>query len=200
MARGMCGGSRIVLAFVLGAALALLAPVASRAADNQGTGDVGGDAGALSASNVFVLNSSQLSLVKRAFLADTGAALASGSTVPAGTLVKFLIYVNNNTAFAVGDVSVRDVLAADFAYQAGTIKVDNSVANCAAVACTAVEEAAIFAAADAAAAGTDAVDADVASYTGATTTIDAGDQNVANGQLDIAANRVWAMVFTVRMQ
>ena len=68
------------------------------------------------------------------------------------------------------------------AHQEGTIKVDNSVANCAATACTGAEEAAIFASVDAQAAGTDAVDGDAVSYTGGTFTIDAGDQNAANAQ------------------
>ena len=38
------------------------------------------------------------------------------------------------------------------------------------------------------------------SYNGGTTTIDAGDQNAANAQLDIAANKVWALLFTVKIQ
>ena len=30
--------------------------------------------------------------------------------------------------------------------------------------------------------------------------VDAGNQSVANAQLNIAANHIWAMLFTVRMQ
>jgi hypothetical protein len=191
---------RIVLAVCLGAAGLLLAPTAARAANNQGTGDVAGDAAALTSSNNFVLTSQQLSLVKKAFLASSGAAITTGATLPTGTLVKFMIYVNNNTALAVSDVSAQDVLAATFAYQTGTIKVDNSVVNCALAACTALEEAAIFAAVDATAAQTDAVDAGVASYNAGATRIDAGNQTVANGQLNITASHVWAMSFTVKMQ
>ena len=52
---------------------------------------------------------------------------------------------------------------------------------------------------DGQAAGTDAVDGDTVSYTAATTTIDAGNQNQANAQLDIAATRVLAVLFTVKM-
>ena len=45
------------------------------------------------------------------------------------------------------------------------------------------------------------IDADEGSYDGGTRTIDVGDQNNANNsQLDLAADRVWALVFTVRMQ
>jgi len=186
--------------FLMLAALGLLlaAPVV-QAASNQGTGDIAGIDADLADSNVFNLNSTTLALVKRAFT-TTGTPIADGASLPRGTLVKFMIYVNNNTTFPVTDMSVRDVLDPLFAYQAGTIKVDNAVAACAAAACTGAEEAAIFASADAQAARTDAVDADVASYSAATTTIDAGNQNVANGQLDVAASTVWAVVVTVRMQ
>jgi hypothetical protein len=41
------------------------------------------------------------------------------------------------------------------------------------------------------------VDGDVASFTGST--IDAGNQNAANAQLDIAADRVWAILFSAKM-
>ena len=43
----------------------------------------------------------------------------------------------------------------------------------------------------------DAVDSDIASYSGAS--IDAGDGNVANLQLVINANRVWAIMFSVKI-
>jgi hypothetical protein len=43
------------------------------------------------------------------------------------------------------------------------------------------------------------VDGDVASYTGAGTTIDAGDGNVANAQLNINSDSVWAILFSVKM-
>ena len=178
---------------------ALLVSGAAWSAPNQGTGDVAGDAAALVDSNVFNLLStgSALTLVKRAFLAD-GTPITTGSTLPTGTLVKFMIYVNNTSSIQVNDVSMQDVLDPLFLYQGGTIKVDNSVANCAAVACTPAEEAAVFAAADASGALTDGVDADVASFAGVT--VDAGNQNAANGQMNAAANGVLALVFTVQMQ
>ena len=178
---------------------ALLASGAAFAAPNQGTGDVAGDPAALVDSNVFNLLStgSALTLVKRAFLAD-GTPIAPGSTLPTGTLVKFMIYVNNLSSIQISDVSIQDVLDPLFLYQAGTIKVDSSVANCAAAACTPAEEATVFAAADASGALSDGVDADVASFAGVT--VDAGNQSVANGQMDAPANRVLALVFTVQMQ
>ena len=48
------------------------------------------------------------------------------STVPRGTVVKFLLYVNNDAPSASDDLSIQDVLDPTFVYQAGTIKVDNS--------------------------------------------------------------------------
>ncbi|MBT8136317.1 MAG: hypothetical protein KJO54_04795 [Gammaproteobacteria bacterium] len=178
---------------------ALFVSGAALAAPNQGTGDVAGDGAALVDSNVFNLLSTgaALTLVKRAFLAD-GTPITTGSTLPTGTVVKFMIYVNNTSSIQISDVSMRDVLDPLFLYQAGTIKVDNSVAKCAAVACTPAEEATIFAAADGSAALSDAVDADVASIAGVT--VDAGNQNVANAQMNAAADSVLALVFSVRMQ
>jgi uncharacterized repeat protein (TIGR01451 family) len=114
-------------------------------------------------------------------------------------MVDFMIYVNNSASVAVTDTSIQDVLDPLFVYQAGTIRVDNAVANCAAVACTPAEEAAIYASAILVGASTDAVDApDVASFAGVT--VDVGDENAANGQQDAAANRVLAVVFTVQVQ
>ena len=183
-----------------GLLLGLALSLAAQAADNTGTGDVAGDSASLADSNTFSLNSTGagLALVKTAFLAD-GTPLTSGSTLPTGTLVKFMIYVNNQSSIAINDVSIQDVLDPLFLYQAGTIKVDNSVANCAAAACTPAEQAAIFAAADASAALTDGVDGDGASFT-AGTTVDVGNENQANAQVDVAANTVLALVFTVQMQ
>ena len=178
----------------------ILSPVA-QAADNTGTGDVSGDAAALVDSNVFQLftTGAALTLVKTAFLNSTGVQLTSGDTLPAGTMVDFMIYVNNTASVAVTDTSIQDVLDPLFVYQAGSIRVDNSVGDCAAVACTPAEEAAIYASAIAVAASTDAVDApDVASFAGVT--VDVGDENVLNGQQDAAANSVLAVVFTVQVQ
>jgi hypothetical protein len=138
------------------------------------------------------------SIVKRAFLAN-GTPLASGAVTPRGTTVKFLLYINNPGG-AVADVRVQDVLDAAFEYQAGSIQVDNSVAACAALDCTAPEEAAILAAVSASTPLTDAVDGDVASYTSATRTVDAGSGSAANAQLNIAAGKVWAMLVKVKVR
>ncbi len=176
----------------------MLISVSAFAADNTGTGDIGGVAADLTDSNIFTLNSTTLAIAKRAFLAD-GTALTSGATLPRGAVVKFMLYVNNNTAIAVNDISMQDVLDATFAYQTGTIKIDNTVANCAAATCTGPEETAIYTAVNAASALTDAAGDDVASY--AAGTINLGNSVVgANTQLDATANSVYAVLFTVTMQ
>ena len=171
----------------------------AQAADNQGIGDVAGVGADLTDSNVFVLSStgSGLVLVKTAFLTSGGAQLTSSDTVPAGTSVDFMIYINNESSVAIIDVSIQDVLDAAFTYQAGTIKIDNSVADCAAT-CDATEEQAVYAAAILTAALSDGVDGDTARYDIPTLTVDAGDENVVgNGTLNVAANTVLALVFTV---
>ena len=168
---------------------------------NTGTGDVNGDTNALADSVAFELSSTGagLQLVKTAFMTSDGSPIGTGSTVPQGTNVDFMIYVNNLGSVAINDVSIQDVLDPLFLYTAGTIRVDNSVANCALAACDTTEEAAIYAAASGVAANTDAVDlADTSSFAGVT--MDAGDQAVANGTLNVAANSVLAVVFTVQVQ
>ena len=148
------------------------------------------DIGAYEASFLFPL-------VKPAFETD-GTPIPTDSIIPSPVAFKYLLYINNKDV-ATSDVSVRDVLDPAFQYQAGTIQVDNSVAECALTVCTAAEEGTIFTAVDGAAFLSDAVDGDVASYTGASSSVDAGNSNVANLQLDINANAVWAILFSVKM-
>jgi hypothetical protein len=131
-----------------------------------------------------------LALVKQALLAADGSLITNSSTLPRGTVFRFLIYTEN-TGSDRSDVSIQDVLEPSFAYSTGSIKVDNSVAVGSSVA-------AIYSAVNATAPLTDVIDADVASITG--NTINVGNSVAANGQLDIAANRVWALLFTIRMQ
>jgi len=131
-----------------------------------------------------------LYLFKQAILASDGSLITTSSTLPRGTVFRFLIYTEN-TGLARTDVSIRDVLDPAFAYSAGSLKVDNSVAVGASVQ-------AIYTAVNGTVPLTDVLDADVASVVGST--IDVGDRYVGNGPLDIAANRIWALLFTVRMQ
>jgi len=132
-----------------------------------------------------------IKLLKRAFWTD-------GIPIPTGVELKYLLYVNNPGA-ALSDVTVRDVLDPAFLYQAGTIQVDNSVAECVLAVCTTAEELAIFTAVDGAPFLSDAVDGDAASYTGASLSVDAGNGNVGNLQLDINADAVWAILFSVKI-
>ncbi|MCP3978912.1 MAG: hypothetical protein GY716_06215 [bacterium] len=182
-------------------ALCLTGTVAD-AATNQATGDVGGVPAALTDSNVFTLNSTgnQLAVVKRAFLSD-GTAVPTSSTVPSGTLLKFLIYVSNDSTVQINDISIQDVLDPVFVYQSNSIKIDNTVAACAPAGCTALEEDAIFAAIDDNTALTDAIStADAAGLTsGPPDRIDAGNEAVANLQLNAAGSSVLAVLFTVQM-
>ena len=143
--------------------------------------------------NLFV---QPLSIVKRAFDLS-GAPIATGTVIPKGAVVRWLLYVNNPGP-VVSDASLRDVLDPAFAYVPGTIRTINTPAACATSTCSGAEEAAIFAAAGTGTLVTDATDGDAVSRTGAT--IDAGNQNVGNGQLDLAAGKVFAVVFTVRMR
>ena len=131
-----------------------------------------------------------LTLVKQAFLASDGSLLSNSTTLPRGTALRFLIYIDN-TGPGHTDVSVQDVLDPAFAYSTGSLKVDNSLSSGA-------SPGDIYSAVSAATPLTDVIDADVASVTGAT--INVGDRFAANGQLDIDGNRVWALLFTVRMQ
>ena len=188
-----------IAALMLGVLLTLGSVV--QAEDNTGTGDVAGDSAALLDSNVFqLLSSGALTLYKRAFLTSDGTQLTSGDTLPSGTLVDFMIYVNNSGSIAVNDLSIEDVLGPLFVYQAGTIRVDNSQ-TCAAAVCVPGEEPAIYAAAAGAAVGSDAAAAgDTVSFDG-TATINVGNAvEAANDQQDVAANSVLAVVFTVRVQ
>jgi uncharacterized repeat protein (TIGR01451 family) len=136
-----------------------------------------------------------LDIVKRAFWPD-GTAIPSGVDIPSGVEFKYLLYINNPGG-AVTDVSVRDVLDPAFVYQTPSIQVDNSILSCALATCDPGEEAAIFAAVDGATVLTDATGDDVVSY--GALTVDAGDENVGNAQLDIGGNAVWAILFSVKM-
>jgi len=179
-----------VMALVMGLGLLLSGP--AMAANNQGTGDIGGDSASLNSSNVFSLFTTTMSLNKMAFLAS-GTQLTSGATLPRGTEVRFVIYIDNPTLFPLNDVSVQDVLDPVFAYQAGSMKVDNTLASGA-------SQALIYSTVNAVA-GTvsDVIGDDVASAVGVT--IDVGNSVVGtNSQLDIAADSVWAILFRALMQ
>ncbi len=183
-----------IAALTLGVFLVLSS--VAEAATNTGTGDVAGDAAALGNSNAFDLSSaSALTLVKTAFLTVGGAQLSTTDTVPAGTSVDFMIYLNNESSVAINDVSLQDVLNVAFTKDVDNIHIDTAVADCG-VTCDAAEEAAIYASAIATGALTDAAGDDTVSF--AALTVDAGNSVVGtNTRLDVPANKVLALVFTV---
>ncbi len=172
---------------------------ASLALDNRSTRtDSGADIGTVDQGYHYPngISGPVLDIVKRAFLLD-GTPIPTGATIPNFVEFKYLLYINN-PGIGRGDVTVRDVLDPAFQYQAATIQVDNSVVECAVAVCTAAEELTIFTAVDGAAFLSDAVDVDTASFNGSDT-VDAGDGNVANAQLNINADAVWAILFSVKM-
>ena len=175
----------------------------AQAEDNQGFGDVAGVDAALGNSNIFVLNSSgALTLVKTAWLTVGGTPITDGATVPFGTQVDFMIYVNNKSDLQIDDVTIRDTLDVLFAYgPVNNIRVDNSVPECSAAVCDAAEELIIYTSAIGAAATLDVADgADTASFTGGNE-VNVGNANeVANAQQNAAAISVLAVVFTVTVQ
>ncbi len=173
----------------------------AQAADNIGVGDVAGDPAALVDSNTFVLNSSgALTLVKTAWLTVGGTPITSGTTLPAGTQVDFMIYVNNKSDLQIDDVTIADTLDALFLYgPADNIRVNNATVECTLAACDPAEELVIYNAARVVGAGTDAVGGDSVSYVAPT--VDVGNANQGgNTQQNAAANSVLAVVFTVTVQ
>ena len=185
-----------IAALTLGVFL-ILSPVA-QAADNTGIGDVAGVGADLVDSNTFTLTASTPTLFKAAFLTSDNTALTSGDTLPAGTSVDFLIYLNNEADTAIDDVTIQDTLVG-FTYVAGTIRVLNTTGECALTLCDAGEELGIYNDVRVTAPLTDAVvsPGDSASFVG--TTVDVGNSAQANDQQNAAANLVLAVVFTATL-
>ncbi len=138
-----------------------------------------------------------LAIVKRAFQTD-GTPIPSGTTLPSGMPVRFMVYINNPGG-AVGDVSLQDALDPLFSYLPGSIRYANTQPSCALLACNPAEESTIFSSAESGSSATDAVGgSDPIGVVGGT--IHAGNQTVANQSLGVQAGRVWVMTFTVIMQ
>jgi len=180
------------------------------AATNQALGSIAGVTADLADSNTVTLNSQGLALIKRAFLTD-GTALDGGQTpggeetLPRGTTVRFLIYVNNPTDVAVADIRVTDTmnLASGFAFVSGSaifneVNVPDgcvSAADPSDLTCTVAEEASILAdvilAANKRSEGVGAPD-DTMSFD-TVDTVSAG--GATNTTVTANANSVWGMVF-----
>jgi uncharacterized repeat protein (TIGR01451 family) len=159
-----------------------------------------GSYGGLNASDVSVTNTDDdvaapLTIVKRAFLID-GTPIASGISLPKGTLVRFLLYVNNPGG-AVTDVTVQDVLDPGFTYVPGSLRWDDSSSSCPA-GCGGAEEASLYAAIAGGTSGTDATDGDPVAFAGGG--VHAGDGSVGSARLDVPAGKVWGVLFTTRVE
>ena len=162
----------------------------AQAADNIGTGDIGGDNASLNSSNTFSLFTTTLSLNKVAFLAN-GSAIANSSVLPRGTEVRFVVYVDNTTTFPLNDVSIQDVLVSDFVYQTGSMMSATLAAGSTAadIYSTIVNGAGTL---------TDGTTDDIASY--ASSTINVGNQNALNDTLDIPGSSAWGIMFRALIQ
>lgn len=79
------------------------------------------------------------------------------------------------------------------------MRADSSQSACTG-ACTPAQEIAVFNAALSTPVLTDASGDDIFSFAAGPRTLDFGNGQAANAQLDIPANRVWAAIFQVRMQ
>lgn len=196
--------------FLLALALLLfMATGAVFAASNIGRANIGadpdpGDVDYVTDSATLTLTSTTLSVAKLAFLNDaTGTQITSGSSVVKGSIVKFMIYIDNSTSTQASDVRLEDLLNdTDFTYQAGTLSWNNNVTN------TATAVATIFANTDRDGANTgvaltDAISgADVASMdtTASPDRITMGAHSAqANGTLNIPAGKIAAFIFKARV-
>lgn len=180
------------------------------AATNIGRANLGADPNPadgdyITDSALLTITSSTLAVVKKAFLDDsTGTEITSGSSVVKGTIVKFMIYVDNSTSTQATDVRLEDKLNdTDFTYQAGSLTWNNNVTN------SASAVASIFANTDTTGANTgvvltDAISgADVASINTAPTPDDLitmGAHTIqTNGVVNIPAGKIVAFMFRARI-
>lgn len=195
-----------LLAFAL---LSSLTAGAAFAATNIGRANIGadpdpGDADYVTDSATLTLTSTTLAVAKLAFLNDaSGTQITSGSSVVKGSIVKFMIYIDNSTSTQASDVRLSDLLNdTDFTYQAGSLSWNNNVTN------TAATVASIFANTDRDGANTgvaltDAVSgADVASVNTAASPdqVTMGAHSTqTNATLNIPAGKIAAFIFKARV-
>lgn len=172
------------------ALVTLLTAHSAFAADNTGTGDIGG--AALTNSNTFTINVYSGQIVKTAFLTD-GTALTSGTTLPQGATVRFVLYIVNTTPVAINDYSLSDVLTG-FTYVANSIKL-STAETCAAATCTGGELSTIYTNVSGLAAVSDSqADADGAGYDG-TNTINVGNPAGSSAAVNVSAGNALVVMF-----
>jgi hypothetical protein len=186
-------------------AVVILLPSIVEAATNIGRADLGADplvadSDYITDSGTLTITSTKLAVMKKAFLDDgTGTEIASGSSVVKGTIVKFMIYIDNSTNVQASDVRLVDLLdEVAFTYQAGSLKWNNSTTNTAAVVAT------IFTDTNGGVALTDAISgADVASVDTTQTPNDRITMGAhtaqTNAVLNIPAGKIASFMFRARM-
>ena len=190
------GTMRSVMLATITCAL-IFGPTSAMAATNTATWDISGVAQGPATFDLISFNSGAVSLTKTAFLVSDGSELIDGASVPANTVVDFMIFINNKNLSAVNNINVADILApADFVYSLTTMQF-GTTAECTLQACDTTERAALYAAATNP--YTDAPGDDAASYTAGTTTISAGLSG-GDTQLNVPAQTTWALVFRATVQ
>ncbi len=178
----------------------------SWAATNIGRANLGADptnpdTDFITDSAVLTITSTTLAVLKKAFLDDnSGTEITSGSSVVSGTIVKFMIYIDNSTSTQSADVRLEDELNdTDFTYQTGSLTWNNNATNTAATVAT------IFTDTNAAGGGvalSDGVNADVASVDTAVSpdlvTMGA-HTGQTNGVVNIPAGKIVSFMFRARI-
>ena len=175
------------------------------AATNIGRGNWGADPQIpdndnITDSSTITINSLTMSVVKVAFLDDaTGTQITSGSSVAAGTIVKFIIYVDNSTSVAINDARFEDMLnEVGFTYQTGTLKWNTASTN------TGASLATIFTDTNTGTALTDTISgADVGSIDTTQTPSDritfGAHSAQVNATLNIPAGKIASFIFRARV-
>ena len=186
----------------------LLITPTSWAATNIGRANLGADptnpdTDYITDSPTLTITSSTLAVVKKAFVDDdTGTEIADGSSVVKGSIVKFMIYIDNSTSTQAADIRLEDQLNdTDFTYQANSLSWNNNATN------TGSPVAIIFATTDTSGANTGValshpVNADAAS---ADTTVSpdlitmGAHTGQTNGVVNIPAGKIVAFMFRARI-
>ena len=185
--------------------LLILLPTVVQAATNIGRADLGADPLAtdtdfITDSGILTITATKLAVMKKAFVDDaSGTEITSGSTVVKGTIVKFVMYIDNTTSSQATDVRLVDQLdKTGFTYQTGSLKWNNATTA------TAAPVATIFTDTNNGLALTDAISAadvgsvDLTPVAYAQVTFGANSTQ-ANAVLNIPAGKVAAFMFRARV-
>ena len=174
----------------------LFGPTSAMAATNTATWNISGVVQPDATFDLVSFNAGNITLTKTAFLVADGSELTDGATVPSGTPVDFMIFINNKNTAAVNNINISDDLVtapAGFTYTANSLRF-STTAECTLQACDQGERAALYAAAVAPNTYTDATGDDEASVVAGVVT--AGLNGTTNTQLNVAAQTAYALVFT----